>query len=200
MKTAWITPAEAEALLVAAGIVESAPADLADVIQAAISEWEHATGHTPFLAETTNSTRRYDPSGSILRFNNGYISVASVTASDAALVEGQDYELWPYDARQRNAPYTELRFRYRLGGPPRSVEVTGKRGYNDTIDEVAWMAVYMRVAAVVSRRSYGAVGPATEIKEGSVTYKFSDGAGRATPDQLDAEFRRRAAMFKRIEI
>jgi hypothetical protein len=198
VKTAWITPSEAESLLVAAGIVESAPADLEDVIQAAISEWERETGWTPFLAETVDSTRRYDPTGSILRFHNGYISVASVTASDTALVEGDDYELWPYDARQRYQPYTELRFRYRLGGPPRSVEITGKRGYNDTIDEVAWLAVYMRVASVVARRTYGAVGPTSEIKEGPVAYKF--GAGRATPDQLDSEFRRRVALFKRIEI
>lgn len=213
MKTAWVTASELAALMVSEGFLSSVPADPSiyqDYIDAAVREWETTTGYQPFLGETVDSETYFDPPdyGKVLELRTGYISITSIevglsytVTSSTALTAIRDYNLRPHDARARYEPYHSIEFYVSLGDGPRSIKITGKRGYDDEIHEDAWLAVAYKaiVNTAEAVTSHGAI--LEEIKEGPVTYKFGDMAEGGSGDKLSLfrkHFAATAAQYERI--
>jgi hypothetical protein len=93
--------------------------------------------------------------GRILQVRGGYVSITSIrtgiTPSDATgtlLVLNTDFRLLPYDAALNNRPYTSIELTYPLWGAPRSVKITGKRGYSVEMNAEVWNAIRMLAASM----------------------------------------------------
>src|ERR1051325_262461 len=120
---------------------------------AAKAAWENLTDWTPWLKDSADVTRYYDPPtmgggrGRDLWLGAGLLSITelrtgiSPTSTGSVLVLNQDYRLWPYNAAIEGKPYEMIEFAWSHHGLPRSVSVTGKFGYSETIPDDAWDAI-----------------------------------------------------------
>lgn len=183
-KADWPTASEVAAQMVSAGLVSSAPSDesIEPYLGAAIEEWERSTGFRPFK-EGGSASYRYDPPGpdGILELRAGFTAITAVAAylndtdeTGVALIVLTDYELWPYEARAEDRPYTEIRFRRSVGSRARSVKVTGTRGYDDEIPYEAWVAVLKDAGQKYLNASVSGSAGARVIKQGPVTIEYTD--------------------------
>lgn len=144
-------------LLSAGGVDTSAIVDptMRHILGWAVGEWEHMTGWFPFIGDTADVTRRYDPPGPdphttgyfmarggfvTMKLNAGLLSVTSLTIGKTVFTPGTvltkdvDYFLLPFDAPFKHKPYTEIRFAYPIWGISGSIEIVGKWGYWTDID------------------------------------------------------------------
>jgi hypothetical protein len=166
--SAYPTSTELSSYLVGTGLVSSTVAatlSLTDKAAAASSGWEEATGWHPFIKDSSDVARRFDPPGPnrghgiwwprggkwVLTLPAGLLTVTSIVtgysasstnpqAGTAQVVE-DDYWLLPDDAPLKNRPYTQVEFATCQWGEARSIRITGKWGYCETIPEDAWQAI-----------------------------------------------------------
>lgn len=186
-KAAWPTYTEVGQTLLDAGLVTVAPSEdsLAPHIGAAIEEWERRTGFKPFK-QAASASYRYDPPDpdGILDLKAGFTAITAVAAfltdtdeTGTVLTVLTDYELLPYDATTVDRPFTRILFRRSVGSRKRSLKVTGTKGFDDEIPYEAWLAVMQEAAQRYVRDATASGGGATEIKQGPVTIKYSEGSG-----------------------
>jgi hypothetical protein len=185
MKAAWPSEAEVGAAMVAAGLVDTAPADLQDYIDAALEEFEDRTGFRPFL-QGSSAAWRFDPPefGQRLELRAGYTEITEVrtglsatNATGTVLTVEEDYILLPYDARARNRPFTAIQFLASTGTGDKSIKVTGKKGFHNEIAEDAWLAVLGRAAVLAVEDLTSSGGEASRIKQGQVEIQYGEDGG-----------------------
>lgn len=171
----------------------------ADLIAAAVAEWELKTGWSPFLADAGVTTVEHDPSGwHTLRLRAPFFSVTNVTVDGVAKTSGADFWLMPYSHLE--TPIVGLRFREPLVGEPMSIHVAGRLGHGDAIQEDVWLAVLNRGVAMALEVAAGASGPITEIDQGLVKLKYDMASERGTIDRLNRQFAEAVLRYKRADI
>lgn len=186
---AYPTATELKTFLLSAGLISDPTVppdsyiDYQGAVDSAVLEWEQYSGWKPFLIDTNDVTRYFDPPNSrALRFGAGLSSLTSVTVNGTVLTVGTDFFLKEENAPTEGLPYTWLEFRYRqYGSPnmrydlPKSVVIIGKWGRVATITADIKTAVLNGAAALVMnqcalRESGGGL---SEWREGDVMQKYS---------------------------
>jgi hypothetical protein len=139
---------------------------LADKAAAAAAAWQEQTGWYPFIKDTSDVSRRFDPPGPnshhggvwalrggkwVLDLRAGLLVVTSIVTgysasttnpqAGTAQVAEDDYWLLPEEAPLQNRPYTQVEFAAARWGDPRSVRITGRWGFCSIVPEDAWQAV-----------------------------------------------------------
>ena len=202
-QAAWPTTAQIVTHLAVLGVTSTlADAVMQNEIDGVVADWERLTGYTPFLGETQDATRYYDPpawSGTPdqIDLRNGYISVTSVTAGvtpDSAgtvLTVNEDYWLLPDAAPSDNRPYTRIAFSVLQGGPRRSIKVIGKRGYCSTIAEDVWNAVRDRVCSNLFKLESGALLVTGRLKQDKLEMESGNG-------QFDDRYQKLSLNYARV--
>lgn len=185
-QAAWPTYTEVGAIMVSAGLASAAPteAELSPYIDAAVGAWERKTGYKPWLSGASASYY-YDgpPFGSVLDLQGGFISVSAVriyiTSDDdtgTLLTVNEDYILQPMGAQDRDEPFTEILFLTALSRNPRSIKITGVKGYDNEIADEVWLAVAREAARLAVEDLTSSGGDVEEIKQGPVTIKYASSA------------------------
>jgi len=169
------TEAELVELLEQHGI--PVPARPGDYLAAAISDWEKATGYSPFLAEGEARRYLYDAPrfGVPLDLGHGFFTVTEVRVDiesprepfgGRVLTESQDYVLLPYTG----PPFRAVRFITApvVGIRAGSILITGRKGYAADVPSDVRVVVLNRAAM----RALLAAMPLAMVKQGEVSYKF----------------------------
>lgn len=161
--------------------------DLSAKIATAISDWEYATGHQPFLAASSNSTRYFDPPrDGRLTFDTGLASFTSLTLSGTTLTSGTDFYLGPQNASARSIPYEWADFGSNPGGLPRSIAITGRWGYATTLPPIAWEAIISRALLLAQpEMALGISKGVYSIRDDTFDVRY--GGGGVTPLQTEAK-------------
>jgi len=191
---------------------------LEEATAAARSEWESETGWRPFLADASPVTRYYDPQGPNFRphtvgggyrldLEAGLIALTSVIVDVDAespgttLVSGEDFWLDPYNAAVMGLPYTAVLFVVRRWGARRSIAVTGRFGFAETLPDDVWQCVLQKSAAVTfaalrERASAGLV----EWKEADVSERYGENFLESSRRAWEEAFRRAAGRYRRVTL
>jgi hypothetical protein len=158
-------------------------ATLLHFINAGIAEIERRTGFKPFLGESVDQEYYYDPplSNGILDLRAGFVSITSVRSNitcdddDGTLLEEcEDYRLYPLNAREGDRPFTEIRFARGMGGGPKSIKVTGKKGWDDEVPDDVWLSV-LEIAEYLTPASLAqSGGNVSRIKQGQVEIEYGN--------------------------
>jgi hypothetical protein len=105
----------------------------------------------PFLKESADSTRYFDPSGlRLVDFQAGLISLTSLTLHGAAQTLNADFFLLPAQASERGLPFTYIEFARAARGSRRSIAVTGRWGRVETLPEEVRQAVLAKAACLLA--------------------------------------------------
>lgn len=187
MPAAYPTTSDLTDYLTAQGL--TAPANVQVHLDAAIAEWERATGYQPFKEEANAQAYYYDPVPlyKALDLGTGFstvtevaIGVSDTDPTGTVLTLSEDYELLPYNRSGR--PIEGILFRaFTVSGRARSVKVTGKRGYSSTIPDDAWRAILVRAAMYTKQGMQ--VGGVAAFREGDVSVTYGTGA---TPTEAES--------------
>ncbi len=146
----WPTDASKQAL----AIIQAQVAE-----DAAVDNWEHFTGWTPFLAQTEATTRVFDAidHSGLLNLEAGAVEIVSVSVNGVLQTPNQNYYLSPRNAIAQKKAITALDFgergigsyllypHYSRGG----IEVTAKWGRVSEIPGDVWQAIQQLAALVV---------------------------------------------------
>lgn len=227
-RSAYPDSNDCEAILRAQGLFSSS--DLASIIldldlegkaAAAAAEWERCTGWVPFLGDTVDATRYFDPPGPNQRLpgalgggylltlpETGLLSLTSIhsgfssASAGTALVSEDDYRLRPLNAGVSTRPYTEIEF---LGAPSwgfgRSLRIIGKFGYATTVPEDAWAAILYRAAGYALPEIRERVtGGLVEWKEAEVSERYGEKFLSGSAEAWDLRWKRATDRFKRITL
>lgn len=200
-KTAW--PTSTELTNAIAGLGGSVPAGFSaeDIIEAATQQFELETGFDPWLPESSDSTRYYNPEGRATMSIPAYWTITSVTtgvqggSSGTVLTLGTDYWQEPYRDAADKIPCTRLRFLIPPTGYPQSIKIIGKRGHSDAIPNDAWQAVLSLGCASLLMYAAGTSGSVSEIRQGLVTVKYGDGE-ESTVRRLMGKFNAAVMRYK----
>ena len=143
----------------------------------AVRDWERRTGYIPFLPNSVDVTRYYTPQGAEYRTGStmlpalqggsnyldlkaGLVSVTSVSVGynvvnpggATALVQNQDYFLFPENADVEGKPWTMIKWSFPVRGAERSIQIVGKWGYapgnTPTVPADAWHAILVHACAL----------------------------------------------------
>ena len=192
---------ELEVLLRASGMVDAAPSstqqlnDYSAACNAAAAEWGKVTGYTPFLANTADVLRKFDPPGQapqgarygwrtrggrrVLEFDNGLVSLTSLytavstTNAGTLRVLNTDFWLRPSNAVADGVPYQSIEFVGPVWGGADSIQALGKWGYGATVPDDAWQAMlYMAAARLVPSLSAALHSGMSSIRLGSDSFSF----------------------------
>jgi hypothetical protein len=196
---AYPTVAELKTFLLGAGLVTDATIppdsylDYQGAIDTATGDWEQYCGWKPFLIDSSDVTRYYDPpNGKVLRFGAGLSTLTSVTVNGTALTLNTDFFLKDENAVADGLPYTYLELLYRQWGLPRSVVIIGKWGRVSTVPAAVKDAVLARSASglltqIGLRNSQGGL---TESRlEGAITEKYGASNVLAFQNSWDTQFK-----------
>lgn len=152
---AWPDAAELEDFLQAAGVIALTPTtlqallDLDGAVEAAIDDWEEATGYHPFLSTGVDETRRFVPSPPARQdryplldltngpYGSGLVAVPTTltvdvtyTAAGTEYTHLQHYRLLPRSVTAGVKPYTSIEFLTApLNVSDGEVVIVGKFGY-----------------------------------------------------------------------
>lgn len=176
--------------------------------------FEERTGRLPFLGDTDDVTLYFDPPGPdsrqgmgygtsylggsrILQLDCGLISLTSLTvgysidASGTQLTEHRDFDLYPLNAAAREKPWEWIEFRVRQWGPPRSIQLVGKRGYrpDGQIPDGAWQCVVQGAAEHLGPQLQAA------LTEGVVSWKDGLGGEQFGDNPLGKQLQRWGSRF-----
>lgn len=211
MKTAWPNTTDLAAMYTSQGLTAPDSSVLTDTLNAAVQWWEEKTGYKPWLADTealTDETVTFDPPENYdftLDLQGGFYSVASVkfgvayNVSGTTLVANRDYQLLPLEANAKRRPFTRVRFLTNPGRKPASIQVIGRRGYWNEIEEDVWLAVRnwafaQSVTEIVEGYSF-----ADELTQGPVKIKYGNAEGQSKIDRYKNEAAKTAARYMRID-
>lgn len=198
------TDRELADFLVNAGFGGATESDVRGMASAAAVEWERATGWRPFRADDLAATYAYDPPthGLWLELGTAFLTITqvkvNVTHDDptgVTLVEGRDYLL-----ETSQGVVQRLRFDTAFCRSPKSVRVTGRRGYCIDLPDDVFVAILARAASNASPSVQGSPGPVKRVEQGPVRYEYALEAGRAQTDRWDQQFARAVARYQRITL
>jgi hypothetical protein len=176
--------------------------NLAQKADAAAEAWETATGWHPFLADAATSTRRFDPpgpnkgqlsrgGGRRLYLQGGIITVPTVvvgytaTSPGSTLVYDQDFWLLPQNAAERKLPWEWVEFGFNQSGPPRSVQVTAKWGYQQYIPDHAWQMILEKAAFLcLPELETQSTGGTKSFTEGGTTESYGPSGILSVPREV----------------
>ena len=161
--------------------------------EAAKEEWERRTGWKPFLKDTVDVTRRFNPpNGSDLWLSAGLLTLTSVTVGVTADDEGEektldtDYFLSPSSASAESRPFEWISFSGYQSGAARSIVVVGRWGYSDSLPYDAWEAVRQYAAFLCyPELSLRISGGLFSVKTVETESRYS--GGKSTPLSIEAE-------------
>ncbi len=209
---------ELEDLLTSAGILAaSAGAEnklfTEAYLDAAIEEWEHTTGWHPFLKDSQDVMRLFDPPGApnrhaatfgafawrgggrILELDGGLLTVTSLVVgyssqtAGTALTANQQYWLLPRNAAAIAHPYQRVEFASPQWGQSGSIAITGKWGYcaEDAIPGSVRLAILCYAAFLAIAEHAG-------MQSGGMqSIKLADGAGYQYP--AEGQFAQQAKQW-----
>lgn len=163
------------------------PANLAGILAGVIKDWERRVGGGPFLAQSSSSSKTFDPPyldrEYILDLGCGFISVSGITI-DSVTVASTEYDLLPLDAPEKGEGYTQVRFKFHPGTLQSSVIVSGIKGRYSECPADVFDAILNQVAGKAIPAGVQGVGVASTIKQGPVTLNVGAGdsgmAGKAS--------------------
>lgn len=212
MPAAWPTTSDVSTFL--AGVLDltaTTGLNTSGRILAAVDWFEKYTGWIPFQAAGTDSTETYDPPGpsgstyynqrggaTILRLDQGYTAITSITVNGTAYVAGTD---WFFKGRK--VPYTIIEFAYPVIGPARSVSIVGKPGYcpNASIPDGAWQAVLARTCSLVADAyAQSILGLGIDWKEDDVSESVNAGAAKELGSKWQDEAEALANEYRRVSV
>lgn len=187
-------------------------ATLESMIEAAIADWEDATGWHPFLSDGVPTTEVFSPCGSIVDFHGGiigdptsfrvggYYDENSAFQGGQSLVRQRDYTMrrpkpsWPYT-------YAKLEGYWYDEDIPNSVQITAVFGFSTTVPANAWEAVMADVLGGLVIHQQAATGIVIEKRSGDQSEKYADPTKASTNiSGLSESARDTAALYKRMEI
>jgi hypothetical protein len=189
--------------------------DLAGVAEAAQAAWEADTGWLPFLKDTADVARRFNPPGPNRRgltrggwdridLEAGLLSVTSVTTgysltdAGSALALEDDYFLWPANAAALFRPWTALEFNSYRWGQPESLRIVGAWGFSDRIPADAWQAILRHGATIAySEIALGVSGGATRWTEADITEEYAAGIFQQHLAAWEQQWRRAVMRYRR---
>lgn len=203
MKAAWPTTTELNAYLSGLNLTVPAGLAVADVLTAAIQEWEFSVGVSPWLAPTgtaSSTSKFFTPAGWPDLVIPPAAAINTVKVRDSVLTLNENYFLHPGGASTGFRPFTRISFRDNLTGYENSVEVVANWGYQTQIFEDVWLLVMdLAVARIIEARQMAnnAGGPVTEVKQADVTIKFGSGSWqeKANAKKMDLAKRYRVVHF-----
>jgi hypothetical protein len=171
-RAAWPTTDELQDYLLATRIESATDStlsgllDLQGAIDAAVEDFEGATGYKPFLADSvagslsgngeTAVTRYFTPDMTdLLDLHAGLVWIESVavgvsnTSDGTALDEDEDWYAMPENAATEEKPWSWIEFAAAQTGSRRSIAVRGIWGYSYYVPELAFQAVLARAAELL---------------------------------------------------
>lgn len=191
-KTAWLTTTELNTALTAAGLTLPAWITAQEVIDLAVQRWEEATGYSPWLAEGSDSTSIYSPTGTdIITLRNPYISITSVTI-DGSLLSSDFWDLGP----DSGSPYDYLDIGTVTLGNPTTISIVGKKGWSATIPIDVWIAVFQEALDIAKEYIASASGAGEldgnikKIKQATVEIEYFSKETRNFSTSLISKYRR----------
>ena len=180
----YVTVAELKAFLQAGGMISSPLTvletllDYEGAISAATYDWETDTGFTPFLMGTADEVRYFDPTNSYqLNLCAGLLTLTSLEIDGTELTENEDFYLYPLQAPLERKPFSRVQFRVFQNGLPRTIVITGRWGYQETLTDDVKQAILRRsayhlIGQIAGLRSNGGV---DMWEEGDVKQSFGGG-------------------------
>lgn len=131
------------------GIITQASAvgfDLTAKVEAAARAWERDTGHQPFLAAGSDSTRYFDPPRRSCRLDldTGLASLTSLSVDGTAYTVNDDFYISPRNASSLGQAITAIEFTSPVSGEPRSIAIVGRWGYATDLHADAWEAILVK--------------------------------------------------------
>lgn len=207
---AWPTEAEVGAIMVSSGLASVAPDDddITPYLNAAIAEWERQTGFRPWLQEDDAASYYYDGPGStgILDLRAGFCTVTAIATgitydddTGTALTANRDYILEPLGAREADRPFTQVRFLVSWTNRPRSIKVTGIKGFDDEIADGVWLAVAREAARLAVEDLTESGGDVDRVKQGQVEIEYSSESGSMLA-KWGKSFQMLAASYARMVV
>lgn len=149
MPAAWPTSAEVTSFLTAIGVSLPGAYGVGPEADAIVEEVHSLTGWRPFLKQTADSSRTFNPTnasiagpmrpqgGIIVPLDAGLLELTSVTMQGRVLTLNREFWLEPTNTR----PYNRIRLAFGYFAQPQSIIVTGKWGYREDIPADLWLAM-----------------------------------------------------------
>lgn len=163
---------------------------VAGIAGAAQIEFQERTGRIPFIKDSSDVARVFDPPGAysaleqtfykggekILELDSGLLSCTSIylgvtpdntgTQMDLA----RQLRLMPANAPAMGHPYEWVEFYFPVYGAPSSIVITGKWGYSATVPDDVWQAC-LRLGASIAAKDIleGIMSTPNMFKEGDET-------------------------------
>lgn len=164
--------------------------DLTAKINTAVSRFEYDTGHQPFLAGGSDTTRTLDPPeyGNRLWLPCGLCAFTSLTINGVARTLDTDFYLYEPDAAVRSRPYAAIEFVGSfISRRQRSIAITGRWGWSTTLPAGAREAILTQamlqcqseLALAISRGLYS-------IRDEHMETRY--GGGGVTPLMKEGEY------------
>lgn len=191
-------------------------------LAAAIADFEKLTERRPFLGDSTESTRYFDPptNGPLLFIDDLCAAPSAVTyqpagASAQTLTLRTDYWLEPVNALAKGEPLTQLRFRRRWLQPlcendRQSIAVTGAWGYAQSVPDNVWWALLGRAGwHVFAHLRQGTTGGKLSEKEGDVAVEYGienwnqllyPWVGKPELDGMGGAFGRMVQQYRKLSL
>lgn len=190
-------------------------------INSAIQTWERLTGYVPFVA-SSSGVAYFDPPGSpsrlhsrhgggrVLELDTGYTEITSiklgVTQSSPGTEVNLDYVYFlPINNEQKGLPIDALEFASPIYGPPRSIEITGTRGYTTTLPADVFQAILQLAAGeyIVTYLS-SFTGGVESVREADVAISYGSGSSASSypgiAKQLKEQGMRTAYRYMRMAL
>lgn len=168
MPAAYPASVDVAAALVAQGL--TVPSNLDAIRTAVIADWERRTGYKPFLGDTVDTVRTYDPPYTHRDFELylgcGFHSITSIVINSVAKTVGVDYDLLPLDAANEGRGWNRVRFRFHPGYVKMSVVVTGHAGYAATLPDDVYQVLFDEMQARGLTAGQSGAGTVKRVKQG----------------------------------
>jgi len=195
---AYPTATELKNLLLGAGLITDPNAtpdsyfDYSGAVDAAVADWENRCGYVPFVKDSSDVTRYFDPpQGRRLLLGAGLMTLTSVTSNGAALTENTDFWLLPANGAAESLPYDEIEFSARQAGLPRSIVIVGKWGRVTSVPADVKRGVLCKAASLLAGEILlgASQGGLAMWKEGDVEQRYDLSKTTACKEGWDKVYR-----------
>lgn len=178
-------------------------------LNAAIADWESRT-YSPFVNSASGDwyfdmpceRGRYEFKTTVFSTVTAVrVGLSPTDTSGTLLVEGTDYELWPYNHTNMDLPVKALVFYYdyyRWPRFPRGMKITGVAGWATTYPDDAWLAIRDMAMAHGLLRVIQGVSTLSEEQQGPVKVQYDTAKGHSKIEIMTANFKATALGYQRI--
>lgn len=209
IKTSYPAGTDLANLVLSLGVLDTTGADFQAIdlqakVDAAIATWEEEAAWQPFLADTQDVTRVFDPPGprpsrhaNILSLRGGGKTLfldCGLTAFTSLIVGiapdgtggtpyqlGSQFWLRPDNAPIRSKPWTRVDFLVPIMAPAQGISITGRWGYRATCPLSVWQAILQKSALLCQAEiELGISGGVYEVKTQTTSAQYA-GGGMASP-------------------